>query len=107
MGNLGSRHQRLFKENIGKTKKDKECSWKWQPLIEYAKNKMTFNYLSSLENMHYILLYFLLFRKGNQFFLGTKGILFFLVFFFGWQGICPHSYVSPGALRKSNLCSSL
>jgi len=44
---------------------------------------MIFNYLSSLENMNYILLYFL-FKKENQIlFLETKGILFFCLFVLG------------------------
>ena len=73
------------------------------------KNKVTFNYLSSLENMNYILIYFLLFRKGNQIFIFRNKIyfIFFIDFFWGRQGICPRSYISSGAMRKLDLRSSL
>jgi len=74
---------------------------------ECAKNKVTFNYLSSLENMTYICYISCLFRKRKKTFIffRKKKILFFS-FFWGRQGICPHSYVSPDTMRKSDLRSS-
>ena len=114
---MGSHHQSLFKENVGKTKKYKE----WPTIGEKGfesrlrtgkvlaphasvmktttfnrvrlKNKVTFNYLSSLENMNYSLLYFLLSRKGNQIFIfrNKRDFILFLDFFWDQQGICPRS----------------
>ena len=59
--------------------------------------------------MNFILLYYIfLFRKRNQILIiFLKKGFYFLVFFVGQKGICPGSYVSPGAMRKSDLRSSL
>ena len=69
------------------------------------KIKWLFNYLFSLKNMSYVSYIFCLFRKKkeNFYFLRKKGILCFL----DQQGVCPCSYVSSSAIRKSDLCSSL
>ena len=95
----GSRHQRLFKENVRKTKRglwilkrrvqelfthregistSRARHKGWQPLIECAKCDFKIFYFPS----------------------------FIFYFFFNQQGCCPCSYVSPSAMRKSYLRSS-
>jgi len=59
------------------------------------KNKVTFDYLSSLENMNYI---FYLEKEIKFLFLEIEEILIFI--FLGRLGIYPHSYIFPGAMRK-------
>ena len=47
-------------------------------------------------------------KESEFYFFRKKGILCFFFFsFLGQQGVCPRSYISLGAMRKSNLHSSL
>jgi len=108
---MWSRHQRLFEENVGKTKMEKVKGLRIffeirvresfthgkgistprahhkgrQPLIECANHDFNIIYFTFYPYIPF--LYFLL--------------------FWGRQGCFPRSYVSSGAMRKSDLQSSL
>ena len=110
--NARSRHQRLFEENVRKTKKDdglhilkmrvqelfmhgegistpRARHKRRQPLIECASHNFKIMYFPFLC------------------FLCIFPLLCFFLSFWGLQGRCPRSYVSSSAMRKSDQRSSL
>ena len=126
--NAWSRHQHLFEENARKTKKKKVCGfWKWWfesclcmgkvlaphvPVTRMiASNRMCKTWLQNYV-FSFFYVFFYLFGLLCFFFTFFVFFLYFFIFlcfllFCGRQGYCPRSYVSSGAMRKSDLRSSL
>ena len=104
--NEWSRHQRLLEENVRKTKKMKVCGiWKWGfgSCLHTRKVLAPDTPVTRDNNLsvHIVTSKWFSF----PFFIFFPFLHF--LFFWGRQGCCPRSYVSSGAMRKSDLRSSL